>query len=137
MRWIRSNMRLGASSALVALAVQLILSFGHVHLDGAGRGLHGWAASTRLAAAAPVALPDAPALATKPAKPTHRDSNGVPGDYCAICAIAHLIGTVAAVAVLVLLLTTTLGSGSLLIRDERSLAAISILPFQARGPPIS
>ena len=34
MRWFRSNIRAGSYVALLALAVQLVLSFGHVHLNG-------------------------------------------------------------------------------------------------------
>jgi hypothetical protein len=33
MHWIRKNNRLGAWAAVFALAIQLVLSFGHVHLD--------------------------------------------------------------------------------------------------------
>jgi hypothetical protein len=33
MRWIRRNRRVGAWAALFALAVQITLSFGHIHLD--------------------------------------------------------------------------------------------------------
>jgi hypothetical protein len=33
MRWIRVNRRIGAWAALFALAVQITLSFGHIHLD--------------------------------------------------------------------------------------------------------
>ena len=33
MRWIRTHRRLGSRLALFALAVQLVVSFGHVHLD--------------------------------------------------------------------------------------------------------
>jgi hypothetical protein len=36
MRWVRANLRLGSRLALLALAIQLVLSFGHVHLDGMG-----------------------------------------------------------------------------------------------------
>src|SRR5258708_34669461 len=35
MLWVRTNRRIGAAVALFALAVQLALSFGHVHLDKA------------------------------------------------------------------------------------------------------
>jgi hypothetical protein len=33
MRWVRGDRQVGACLALFALAVQLVLSFGHVHLD--------------------------------------------------------------------------------------------------------
>jgi hypothetical protein len=34
MRWVRQNLRIGSHLALFALAIQLVLSFSHVHLDG-------------------------------------------------------------------------------------------------------
>ena len=34
MQWFRSRVKLGSWVALFALALQLALTFGHVHLDG-------------------------------------------------------------------------------------------------------
>jgi hypothetical protein len=34
MSWFRRNLRVGSHLALFALAIQLVLSFSHVHLDG-------------------------------------------------------------------------------------------------------
>ena len=79
MRWIRLNRRIGAWAALFALAVQLTLSFGHVHLDKS--------ALTRL-----------PAQATQwqtadgnaPSRPApHSDAN----DFCAICATIAMVAS--------------------------------------------
>ena len=33
MRWVRCNNRFGSWLALAALALQIVVSFGHVHLD--------------------------------------------------------------------------------------------------------
>ena len=33
MHWVRSNRRFGSWAALFALAIQLVLSFGHIHLE--------------------------------------------------------------------------------------------------------
>ena len=38
MRWVRSRQKLGAWCALFAVTVQLVLSFGHVHVAGIGSG---------------------------------------------------------------------------------------------------
>jgi hypothetical protein len=41
MRWFRDNIRQGSWAALIALAINLALSFGHVHaIDGKGQGRH-------------------------------------------------------------------------------------------------
>jgi hypothetical protein len=79
MRWIRLNQRIGAWAALFALAVQITLSFGHVHL--------GKITSSRL-----------PAHATQwqaadgnaPSRPGHHsDAN----DFCAICATIAMVAS--------------------------------------------
>jgi hypothetical protein len=80
MQWVRANIRLGARAALFAVAVQLALSFGHVH---------------------PVAAPQAaPSLQTSQQVPAPApDSDHHPDDFCAICAVIALASTaMAAVA---------------------------------------
>jgi hypothetical protein len=67
--------RFGRYLALAGLALQLIVSFGHVHLEGVQAG-------SLVAAAAPKAPGSHPSPAQHPA--TDDD------DYCAICAAIHL-----------------------------------------------
>ena len=83
MGWVSSRKRHGARLALVALALQIVLSFGHVHLenfDGARAahfaGVDGHhAALTQASRQAPVQNP------------------GDADDYCAICASIFLAST--------------------------------------------
>ena len=83
MGWVSSHKRHGAGLALVALALQIVLSFGHVHLenfDGARAahfaGVDGHhAALTQASRQAPVQNP------------------GDADDYCAICASIFLAST--------------------------------------------
>jgi len=79
MRWFRSRSRLGACLALFALALQLVLSFGHVHVEGfaAGRAA---IAQASTAATGNLANQESPALAD---------------DYCSVCALIHLAGSLA------------------------------------------
>jgi hypothetical protein len=81
MFWIRANRRIGATVALFALAVQLVLSFGHVHLDKAG---------PFGPAVAGISAPQAPSGGGAPPDRQHR-----PGadDFCAICAAISLAST--------------------------------------------
>jgi len=79
MSWVNRKRRFGCHLALVGLALQLILSFGHVHLDG----LSGGSAAVRAATAiVPGSQPS----------PAHHPTNDA-GDYCAICATIHLTST--------------------------------------------
>ena len=78
MRWFRSRLRLGSCFALFAVAFQLVLSFGHVHLEGIGGH-----SSARIAASGGAAPP-----------PASDDTPDAADDYCAICALIHLAGAV-------------------------------------------
>jgi hypothetical protein len=77
MQWWRTKRRFGGWLALAALALQLALSFGHIHAeDFAGISRH----STAVASAA------------TPGTPWH------PGDHdgCAVCATVHMLGSLVA-----------------------------------------
>jgi Protein of unknown function (DUF2946) len=76
MDWCRSRSRLGSCIALFALALQLVLAFGHVHLDGVGGH-----SSTRIEASG----------GASPA-PASNEAPGFADDDCAICALIHLAG---------------------------------------------
>jgi hypothetical protein len=76
MRWVRTKRRSASWLALAAMTLQLILSFGHLHLDLAASD----------AQAATVAPTKTAAVPTTPAQHPTNDSD----DYCAICATIHL-----------------------------------------------
>jgi hypothetical protein len=78
MRWFRVNRKSGGRLALLALAVQLVLSFGHIHREDIYGPTHPALAN---ALAAPSNSPQSPA--DQPSK--HTD------DYCAICATISLL----------------------------------------------
>jgi hypothetical protein len=78
MRWIRTHRRAGAWVAQFALALQLVLSFGHVHAE-----------NLALPSAAASASVQAPGSGTDGAAPD-RDHGGSAGAFCAICATLNL-----------------------------------------------
>jgi hypothetical protein len=83
MGWVRRHKQRGALLALAALALQIALSFGHVHLNL--RGLAGDSRGTTIAphhATFAQIPPQAPAQ-----NPTEDD------DYCAICASIFLVSS--------------------------------------------
>jgi hypothetical protein len=120
MRWFRSNVRSGAWFALIAMALQLALTFGHLHLRGTS--------AAQLAASATITLPDGSSL---PTKPRLVDEN------CAVCTLIQMAGAAALVAAVWLLLPGLFASTRFAIRIEHRLAASPPLHFQARGPPIA
>ena len=133
MLWFRSNIRIGSLGALVVLALQLALTFGHVHADTLFRdnGLRNDASgliSVRLASEAPA---DQSGVPVAPARRA-----GVV-DFCAICANIDIAGT--------LLLAAPPGSPSPLATSEAlrgSVAGFDLTGttrglFRARAPPLA
>src|SRR5262245_18958233 len=83
MSWFRSN-RLDAWCAMVALALQLVAAFGHVHRGGTMRpfAFSYFAATTvHLSTIAPASTSDLP------------KSTDLGFDYCAVCTAMALAGT--------------------------------------------
>ncbi|HEY1544576.1 MAG TPA: DUF2946 family protein [Xanthobacteraceae bacterium] len=79
MRWFRTNIRFGSRLALFALAVQIVLSFGHVHV--------GKIATSHLPAHA---MQLQAADGNMPSHPGHAaDAN----DFCAICASIAMVAS--------------------------------------------
>jgi hypothetical protein len=85
MGWLLSRQRYGACLALAALALQIFLSFGHVHLDGVVRGTH----TAPVVAAGAYGKSVLPPSRQAPAQNPIDDADG----YCAICASIYLAAT--------------------------------------------
>jgi hypothetical protein len=126
MHWIRSHIRFGSRLALFALAVQAVLSFGHVHLAAPA------AASTNGVPAA-IADQSAPAL-PRADTPIHKPDGSVGGD-CEICTLIQLASSSTPAAAPSLPLPANLGPLGLEVAAERPVAAAPHFLFQARAPP--
>jgi hypothetical protein len=122
MRWVRPNRRFGSWLALVALALQLALSFGHVHLNGVRAG----STADWIAGRAP----------SSPPTPAQHPTNDA-DEYCAICATIHLTSASSlpqSPQLPVLLVSQT-------VEHFHYIAFIFIAPqrtlFQSRAPPLA
>ena len=121
-RWFRTSRRFSGTLALLALVLQITLSFGHIHLRGFA-GVPG------------VAAAQAQPPATDPAgdhKPGHSTD-----DYCLICATANLAGTLVlpdlvALPVPVASIDTLYGHYC-----STSCSRIDHALFRARAPPFA
>jgi hypothetical protein len=123
MRWFRSNRGTVVWLAFFALACQLLLSFGHVHVGKFSGGSAAWAAAESGDASADV-----------PSSP-HKNPTGLAGDFCAICANISLAGTLVLPILAIILaprLFTQILPWSLAVGEP---ASFDHLPFSARGPP--
>jgi hypothetical protein len=120
MRWFRANKTFGSRLALLALAVQFVLAFGHIHRDD----IYGFSRTT-ITASVP--------HGSQPLPGDHPNRHG--DDYCAICTAVSLLGNsfVAAAPPL------PLPASSHAIEQIDRAAVIFIAPrraaFQSRAPP--
>jgi hypothetical protein len=117
MHWFRSNIRHGAWLALLALAVQLVFSFGH---------FHGVAAQ-----AAPSIQSDQQRL------PAPNHDSDQPSDPCAICAVIALANTALFATLPVLLLPQAVEFLYLTANAAFAHLNSASSPFQPRAPPLS
>jgi len=91
MKWFRSRIKAGTRLALLALAVQFVLSFGHFHgVAFAAPGAPAVTASGPADQAKPA--PDALTVSKQEQKPDQPSGDHHDG-YCAICAVMSLAGS--------------------------------------------
>jgi|SRR5262252_8968980 len=123
MGWFRANRGVVAWLAFFALACQLVLSFGHVHVGKFSGGSAAWAA---------VETGD---TSDVPPPSPQKNPIGLAGDFCAVCANISLASTLVLPILLVILapsLFTEVLRWSLAAGEP---ASFDYLPFNARGPP--
>ena len=125
MRWFRDTLRQGSWLALIALAINLGLSFGHTHaIDGkvSGRGIA--------------------ALAASVSSPDDGLKQGQPGDghtdyLCPICMAATAMANGLVSTPPALPLEFANGTIDRTIQPVFALVEPQRAAFQSRGPPIS
>jgi hypothetical protein len=121
MRWFRTHIGLGSRLALFALAVQLVLSFGHVHVGKIASASQG---ATSLAQA-----PD------RHGGPGPKPHKGV-DDFCAICAAASLLATSVLPTASSLLPPVATQHRWLTEFASARISSSPFVLFQARAPPV-
>ena len=129
MGWFRQKVPWLSRLALFALAVQIVLSFGHAHLGGV-------APASAAGVNAP-AVESNSAAAPGPALPIDRDRNSPAHDFCALCASISLLHSLvlpvpAALAALAEFdcIQFRYASATAVLAHPRS-------PSQARAPPFA
>lgn len=127
MRWFRANRKTGGRLALFALALQFVLSFGHIHREDIYGPAYGPAG--KIAAAS--------SLDKSPSHPSNQPSTHG-DDYCAVCASISLLSNsfIAAAPQL------PLPAAFHVVEHAVDVAAFSVPPrrasaFQSRAPPIA
>ena len=124
MGWVWLHRRHGALLALIALALQIVVAFGHVHLRGLAQNSHATSAAQR------AVLAD-----TKSHAPAQIPADN--DDYCAICASIFLASSAFAPAPPKLLVPTNFQRVGHCFNAARSLAESLRLAFRSRAPPVA
>jgi hypothetical protein len=91
MKWFRSNIRHGARLALLALAIQFVLAFGHFH------GIAAEAAPAMPSSASDATAPAAPEALSQSPRQTGSERNSDrqrSDDGCAVCAVIAMANAV-------------------------------------------
>jgi len=122
MRWLRRRKPVGAYAAAFGLLIQLIASFGHVHLEGV--------------------QPQAAAIAEagnltegSDGTPTDGNSHEHPGDVCDICAALSLAAAAQVAAPPALLVRFAVGVSAKPVLGETKPVAARRVELRNRAPP--
>lgn len=133
MKWFRAHIGAGSLLALMALAVQFTLAFGHNH----------WPPAQTSPAFIVAALSDDAALAVSDQKlasdqgPSKQDREQQPADGCAICAVMAMAQALLLSPPPVLVPPQAVAfHRDVALADVVQLPAVE-LPFQPRAPPLS
>ena len=135
MKWFRSNIKTGSRLALLALAIQFVLAFGHFHSVAAqaAPAIQSAPAQTE-SSYRDLAAPDAVGRSDQQPASDHDQQ---PSDACAICAVMALANTLLFSTPPVLLLPQAVEL-PYLAADAEFVHLNSARPaFQPRAPPVS
>jgi Protein of unknown function (DUF2946) len=137
MKWFRSNIKHGSRLALLALAVQLVLSFGHFHgvAAQAAPAIRSATALTGISSHG-LAAPAAVGASGQQQAPPGHDSDQ-PNDGCAICAVMAMAGTVLFATPPLLLLPQAVEFLYQTADAEFVHLSSASVAFQPRAPPVS
>jgi hypothetical protein len=139
MKWFRSNIKHGSRLALLALAIQFVLSFGHFHgvAAQAAPAIQSGQTQSNAAHSGDLLAPAAISQADRQQPASDRDSDGQPNDVCSICAVMALANAVLFATPPVLLLPQAIEFLYLTTDAEFVHLNSARIAFQPRAPPIS
>jgi hypothetical protein len=141
MKWVRAHIKHGSRLALLALAIQFVVSFGHFHgtsaqAEPAIAAVTTPSASTESAAPANAAVHSA--IGTVQSQPgSSQDSDQQSTDLCAICAVMALANAALFSAPPLLLLPQAVEFLYLTTDAEFVHLNSARIAFQPRAPPAS
>ena len=133
MKWFRRHIRTGSRLALFALALQFVLSFGHIHADAAQ-------AAASIQGQASLALeqglaPDTASQAQQ--QPAGHDDGQPAHELCAICAVMAMANQIVGATPPPLILPNAVERPFLTTDATFAHPGTQWRAFQSRAPPVS
>ena len=136
MNWFRKHLKHGSRLALLALAIQFVVSFGHFH-EAAAQAVQIGLSEAGPASAAEQAALVAAGEAAQSQAPSDHDNDRHPANACAICAVLSLANNYLFATPPVLQLPQAIELLHLTIDAEFGHLGALHPPFQPRAPPAS
>ena len=136
MKWFRSNIKHGSRLALLALAIQFALSFGHFHPAQAAPAIQSGLSQPGAYDANGLPADAVDQSARQQTAPDH-DSGQQPADNCAICAVMALANNVLFATPPLLLLPQAVEFLYQTTDAEFVHLHSARVAFQPRAPPVS
>ena len=134
MKWFRRHIKTGSRLALFALALQLVLSFGHFHFDAARAAA---AIQTQAGLVHEQSLAPGAASQTQRQQPSGHDDGQPTNEPCAICAVMAMASQTLLATVALLPLPDAVEQFFLVTDAEFALPGSPWRAFQSRAPPVS
>ena len=136
MKWVRKHVRHGARLALLALAVQFVLSFGHFHASAAQSAPLSLTTLTQADSSADLGFAALEERSESAQQPANHDNGQQPADTCAICVVLALANALLATPP-PLLLPQAIELLRLITAAEFAHLDHTYRAFQSRAPPVS
>ena len=140
MNWFRKHIKTGSRLALFALAVQVVLSFGHFHPIAsahAAPAVQSGLSQLDFAYIGTSATPDLAIQVVQKQPPVHHDNEQQPRDHCAICAVVSMAGNLLVATPPVLLLPEAVDFLRRTTDAEFLHLKSAPAAFRSRAPPLS
>jgi hypothetical protein len=132
MKWFRRNIRTGSRLALFALALQFVLSFGHVHFNAA-QAAPAIQTLTDLVHAQDLAA----GVASERQQPANHGDHQPSNEPCAICAVMSMANQLVLATLVLLPLPDATEQSFLVAAADFALPGSPRSAFRSRAPPVS
>jgi hypothetical protein len=135
MGWLRSGQRFVAYLAVLALTMQFVASFGHIHAEDFRPWPGASPSDVASLALSPIATPDSLVPASSSVHASD-DQRGLPHSKCAVCVSIGLLSQALNGQLPVLSTPTAVPVASVRPSNNLQFCVVRYYPFRTRAPPV-